>query len=108
MSHAKSQSIETTSFIVTVLIDVLETHVEEFHTAILRNAQLTRELEPGCLQFDIAIAPEDCCRFFLYEIYRHKADFDGHLASAHFRDFDKLVSAWTVHKTVQTYWLVYP
>ena len=90
-------------FVVTVLIDVLHANLEEFREAILLNARLSRDSEPGCLRFDVGVSTSNPCQFFLYEIYGEKADFEQHLATAHFLSFDRLVAPWVVSKKVQTY-----
>lgn len=39
----------------------------------------------------------------LCELYDDKAAFDAHLATEHFRIFDRTVSPWVVDKRVTTY-----
>jgi (4S)-4-hydroxy-5-phosphonooxypentane-2,3-dione isomerase len=108
MTHTSDSSMQGACFIVTVLIDVLHSNLAEFQDAILNNAHLTREKEPGCLRFDICVSPANPCQFFLYEIYGQRADFELHLASEHFLHFDKLVAPWIIKKSVQTYDLINP
>ena len=52
--------------------------------------------------FEVCEAKEGS-EIFLYELYDDKAAFDAHLATEHFRSFDKMVSSWVVDKRVTTY-----
>lgn len=69
--------------IVTVNFKAKADKIEEFHEAILDQAQSSRRDEPGCLRFDVAVQPEDPSRFFVYEIYDNEAAFEEHKNSAH-------------------------
>ena len=90
------------AFVVTVVIDVVAAHRTAFLAELINNARLTRELESGCRQFDVCCAPELPDRFFLYEIYCQKSDFDIHLASPHFLAFEHRARSWIMSKTVVT------
>lgn len=73
-----------------VLVVYLKTHAdtrEQFLKLALDNAQATRDLEPGCLQFDVVSDPDDPDRIMFYEVYRDKAAFEKHQQSAHFKDY---------------------
>ena len=90
-------------FIVTVCFEIKPAHLEDFTAAMLANARISVEQEPGCLQFDVAAAPEAPGQIFLYEVYTDRAAFDQHLASTHFQQFDGTVRDWVASKAVATY-----
>lgn len=96
------------AFVVTVVLEVNPAHRAAFQSELMYNARLTRELEPGCIQFDVCSASEIPDRIFLYELYRQKSDFDAHLESSHFLAFEQKTRSWVISKTVQTYVLIQP
>jgi len=81
---------------------------ERFRQHMVANARASRECEPGCVQFDVAVDPADAATIFLYELYTDQAAFDAHLASAHFRDFSQATQALVERKTVRAYTRVDP
>ncbi|MEO8507377.1 MAG: putative quinol monooxygenase [Betaproteobacteria bacterium] len=88
-------------YVVTVEFVVKIEHMQDFRMAIVANARTSRELEPGCHQFDVCTNPANSRAIFLYELYSDRAAFDAHLASDHFRRFDQQVAAWVEHKTAR-------
>ena len=72
-----------------------------FAQAVSENAKASLEREPACHQFDVCVSPDEPSEFFLYEIYRDRAGFDAHLASAHFKSFDQLVKPWIAAKKLR-------
>jgi autoinducer 2-degrading protein len=90
-------------YVVTVLFDVLEPFADRFHEAIRANARDSCELEEGCLQFDVCIAPDNPTRVFLYEVYDEEASFAAHVRTEHFRRFDAAVRDWVREKKVAVY-----
>lgn len=91
-------------YVVTVEFRVGFEHVEDFRTAMMKQAANSLQLEEQCRQFDVCFDPEDGCRCFLYERYDDRAAFDAHLKSKHFQEFDATVGPWIETKTVNT-WL---
>lgn len=92
----------TRGYVITVLFTVRPESREYFRAAVLENAALSLEREPGCEIFDVcesAAAPE----FFLYEVYGTEQDFLKHLETEHFRQFDKLCASWVTGKQVTRY-----
>ncbi|MBB4380406.1 putative quinol monooxygenase [Bradyrhizobium sp. SBR1B] len=89
-------------FVVTVTFSIKAGHTVEFREAMLANAADSIALEPGCRLFDVCEAA-DGAEIFLYEIYDDRAAFDAHLATEHFRRFDRLVAPWVIDKRVATY-----
>lgn len=70
-------------YVVCVTVQVKSGMTDPFIEATLDNARNTRE-EPGNLRFDVLQAEEDTNRFFLYEVYRRKADFAAHQKTEHY------------------------
>ncbi len=93
-------------FIVVVFFEAKAAHVADFKEAIMINAKASVDDEPGCRQFDVAQEPDDESSFFLYEIYDDEDAFKAHVATPHFKWFDKLSAPWVKDKKVLTYGLV--
>lgn len=90
-------------FVVTVIFELHAGRAEEFKPAMLAQARNSLEAEADCLHFDVCQNPEQADEFFLYEIYRDRAAFDLHLASAHYKSFDATVTPMVADKTVKLY-----
>jgi len=90
-------------YIVTVLFHVNPQFAASFLEQMINNARTSREKELGCLQFDVCDDPMHKDRIFLYEVYADRAAFDAHLASAHYKSFEKTVGPWITAKDVRTY-----
>jgi autoinducer 2-degrading protein len=87
--------------VVAVVFEAVAGHESDLEGALITQARDSLDREEGRLRFDVARDPARKGRFYLYEIYRTRADFDVHLASPHFLRFDKNVGPWTLHKTVE-------
>lgn len=87
--------------VVTVEFVAKASHIEPFRAAMIENATASREREPGCRQFDVAVDPAEPSTIFLYELYDDRAAFDAHLATAHYREFDARTRDWIERKTVR-------
>jgi (4S)-4-hydroxy-5-phosphonooxypentane-2,3-dione isomerase len=83
-------------------------HIDKFAIAIGENARLSRELEPGCKQFDVCRAPSDASLFFLYELYDDEAAIQAHLRAPHFLTMDQTTRDWVETKKVWRYERVEP
>ena len=90
-------------FVVTVLFEVADDRIEDFHRAVLAQARNSLEREAACRRFDVCRDPKVLSRLFLYEIYDDAQAFDRHLASDHFRNFDAVVAPWVRTKKVETW-----
>ena len=90
-------------YVVTVEFTVAPGRADAFLAAMIANARTSREVEPGCRQFDVCVDPEDPLRVFLYERYADEHAFAAHMASAHFRRFDDQAKEWIVGKVVRIY-----
>jgi len=89
--------------IVIVHFHVAPAHRDAFLREMKANAANSVELETGCHQFDVCVAPDDPCHVFLYEVYDDSAAFDVHLASAHFQSFNAVTNAWVTSKCVKEF-----
>jgi autoinducer 2-degrading protein len=88
-------------YIVIVDFVIRPDRVAKFHAAVIENARVSRDKEPGCRQFDVAVDPQDPNRYFLYELYDDEAAFRAHLTSDHFRAFDHETGPWIETKAVR-------
>lgn len=80
-------------------------HTGDFRAAILENARLSLDNEPGCRVFDVCDSDEGKA-VLLYEIYESEQAFQAHLQATHFLSFDARTKPWVQTKTVNTYTLV--
>jgi quinol monooxygenase YgiN len=94
-------------YVVTVLFEPKPEHAAAFRAAMLANAKVSRETEPGCRQFDVCVEA-DTGRTFLYELYDDRAAFEAHLAAAHFKAFDDAIRDWVARKDVNIYERIAP
>ncbi len=77
--------------------------IADFEAAMLDNARVSRETEPGCRQFDVCRSAAEPSQFFLYELYDDEAAVQAHLQSAHFLRMNALTADWVAAKTVWRY-----
>ena len=82
--------------------------VQRFSRLIRANAKASLENEPGCRRFDVVLAPDDPCRFVLYEIYDDAAAFDQHLQARHFKAFAAAIEGQIVDRSVRRLGFVWP
>ena len=87
-------------YVVIVEFTTQAQHFDEFLRRVRQQAKDSLELESGCRVFDVCIDPARDDFVFLYEVYDHRAAFEAHLESAHFKDFDATVSRWVGNKKV--------
>ena len=90
-------------FVVTVEFIVKVEQVEDFERRVLQQARDSLNNEDECHIFDVCRDTKQPNRIFLYEIYSTEEAFMYHLASDHFKSFDKEVGEWVVNKTVQIF-----
>lgn len=62
-------------FAITVTVTVKPDRREEFLTAISRQADASRELEPGCLRFELLESADDPLQFLIFEVYATPEDY---------------------------------
>ena len=77
-------------FIVLVKVQVKPELVDEFKTAILKNAELSVQRDPGCVRFDVLQQQDDPTRWFFYEVYEREQAWVDHRNSAHFLAFKEV------------------
>lgn len=77
-------------FIVLVKVQVKPELLGEFKEAILRNAQLSVQRDPGCARFDVLQQEDDPTRWFFYEVYEREQAWVDHRVSAHFLAFKEV------------------
>ncbi len=95
-------------YVVTVDFRIKPEFLAEFRERMVANARASREREPGCRQFDVCADPASPEAIYLYEIYNDRAAFEAHLASGHFKAFDREVGGWVAAKTVRVFELIDP
>ena len=91
------------SFAVCVTFQVHLDQLADFLPLMKENATRSLQEEPGCMRFDVLTDPSRPGEVFLYELYSDAAAFDEHLASAHFKAFDKAVSGMIADKKIATF-----
>jgi autoinducer 2-degrading protein len=74
-------------FIVLVKVQVKPELLDEFKSAILTNAELSVQRDPGCVRFDVLQQQDDPTRWFFYEVYEQEQAWLDHRKSAHFLAF---------------------
>ena len=90
-------------FVVTVDFHIHAGQSEAFLPLMLQNAKESLNKEPHCVRFDVCVNPKDKHHVFLYEIYRAQLDFDVHLKTPHFVEFNVLTAAFVAKKEVHTF-----
>jgi len=77
-------------FIVLVKVQVRPELVDEFKTAILKNAELSVQRDPGCARFDVLQQQDDPTRWYFYEVYEREQAWIDHRNAAHFLAFKEV------------------
>lgn len=73
-----------------VKVQVKPELIDEFKPAILKNAQLSVQRDPGCVRFDVLQQEDDPTRFYFYEVYEREQSWIDHRSSAHFLAFKEV------------------
>ncbi len=87
-------------FAVTVLFRIKPERLSDFLPLMIENARASRTNEAGCQQFDVC---RDGDTIFLYEIYDDETAFETHLATPHFKVFDRAVADMVIDKQLRVY-----
>ena len=74
-------------FVMLVKLQVKPELVAEFTAAILKNAALSVERDPGCVRFDVLQQQDDPTRWLLYEVYDQEQAWVEHRKAPHFLAF---------------------
>jgi quinol monooxygenase YgiN len=80
----------------TVSLQVVPGHLDEFVAAIRANAKRSFTDEPGCLYFDVSQDQADDHHFMLYEVYADEAAVEAHRAAPHFKVWREAVAEHVV------------
>ena len=99
---------ETRLHVVVVTFQIRPETTGPFEALLTRNASLSLDLEPSCIQFDICRSTQDPASFVLYELYESAEAFADHLQMPHFKEFDSAVASMLVGKSVQVFERVWP
>jgi quinol monooxygenase YgiN len=78
----------------------------KFRKLIDANATTSVREEPGCQRFDVLEPESEDDRIVLYEIYDRRADLEAHIATEHYKAFDKASEPMILDKNVTAYALV--
>lgn len=87
--------------VITVRFTVKAGCESRFLQRVIRQAEDSLALEPGCRQFDVCAAERDGGQVFLYEVYDNAEAFADHLESPHFRAFDAETRDWLAGKVAE-------
>lgn len=87
-------------YVITVTFRVRHGHQQQFHKAVLNQAQRSLKREIGCHVFDVCTDPTDDCRVFLFEKYTDESAFQAHLQSEHLKQFNREISQMVQSKDV--------
>jgi len=74
-------------FVMLVKLEIKPALLDEFTVAILKNAALSIDRDPGCLRFDVLQQADDPTRWVLYEVYDKEQAWVDHRNAAHFLAF---------------------
>jgi len=74
-------------FILLVKVQVKPELLDEFKSAILNNATLSVQRDPGCHRFDVLQQQDDPTKWVFYEVYDNEEAWVLHRSSAHFLAF---------------------
>ena len=74
-------------FVMLVKLQVKPELVDEFKAAILKNAELSVQRDPGCVRFDVLQQQDDPNQWLLYEVYDKEQAWVDHRKAAHFVAF---------------------
>ncbi len=84
---------------VSVMAEVHPEFRERYREAILRHAANSLAREEGCLGFAVHTHESDPNRFFLYETYRSRKDFEEvHAVAPYLAEVDALTDPWVRKK----------
>ena len=94
---------------VTVVAEVRPEFREQYKEAILRHAHNSFTREEGCLGFAVHCHESDPNRFFLYETYRSRKDFeDVHVVAPYLAEVNELTKPWVKTQELQIWEKISP
>ena len=74
-------------FVMLVKLQIKSELVEQFREAILTNADLSVQRDPGCVRFDVLQHQDDPTQWYLYEVYDKEQAWVDHRNAPHFLAF---------------------
>ena len=74
-------------FVMLVKLQIKSELVEDFREAILTNADLSVQRDPGCVRFDVLQHQDDPTQWYLYEVYDKEQAWVDHRKAPHFLAF---------------------
>jgi quinol monooxygenase YgiN len=95
-------------FVLAVHLEIKADAVERFMPLALENAKATREIEPGCRQFDVVVDPKDPTKVMFYEVYDSEAAFEAHQRTPHFKKYIETALPHLASRTRAAYMRVAP
>jgi len=88
-------------YAITVAFDLREGARDAFLDLVRANAAASLARERECFRFDVLVSlAASGPQVMLYEIYRDRAAFTAHLATAHFLEFDAATRDMVMKKTL--------
>jgi (4S)-4-hydroxy-5-phosphonooxypentane-2,3-dione isomerase len=80
-------------FAITVVVRVKPDRREEFLSAIGRQGDASRELEPGCLRFELLESRDDPLEFLIFEVYDTPDDYhSAHRETPHYAEWTQVAA----------------
>ncbi len=90
-------------YVITVYFKVHPEYVDDFIKAMKQQADDSLTREANCHYFDVCQSATDSTQIFLYEVYETEMDFQAHLKSEHFINFNHKTANWVAEKRVVPY-----
>lgn len=91
------------AYAVCVTFELRRDEHRQFLPLMVEQADTSLRDEPGCRQFDVWSDQDRPDQIFLYEIYEDREAFEAHLASDHYKNFDRSVAPLVSSKRVATF-----
>ena len=84
---------------VTVMVETHPEFAAQYRDAIMRHARNSMSREEGCIGFAVHVHESDPSRFFLYESYRSRRDFEEvHVPAPYLAEVEALTAPWVKAK----------
>lgn len=89
-------------YAVSVMIDVVPEHAQEFKAAAQAHARNTRSNESGCVAFSVFQSASRPDRFYLHEVYVNKAAVEEvHNKAPYLAEHQRLTRDWVRDKRIE-------
>jgi quinol monooxygenase YgiN len=87
-------------FILLVQVEIRPELTDEFRRAIQQNAARSREVDPGCLRFEVYALVEEGTKLVFLEVYTNEAAWQAHRRSPHFLAYQEVANRALVSRTL--------